>query len=194
MNSGDVGATGGSDDNDSVFVDDNCQIQCDENATARNQSPNRSSCDNQEEVDDIELIFSSDDKDIPQGDLVSISCYEPWQSFGKSGTPILVNFGRIGSDNETMNASLESCDENYQKDSMDQRQRIESSDSLNGIDHGMRRLYNYGTKSSSLEKDSDGQLNEMGRDESFDTFESVSETKANHFIVDLSEQCCFVSF
>lgn len=58
-----------------------------------------------EEVDDIELIFSADDKDFEQQqddeDLVSITGdYEPWEKTGKSGTPVLVNFGSIGSDTD----------------------------------------------------------------------------------------------
>uniref|UniRef100_A0A1B0EVV8 Uncharacterized protein n=1 Tax=Lutzomyia longipalpis TaxID=7200 RepID=A0A1B0EVV8_LUTLO len=53
----------------------------------------------QEEVDDIELIFSSDDnKDLMQEDLVSISDYEPWQAPGSSGTPVLVNYCSLPSE------------------------------------------------------------------------------------------------
>lgn len=59
--------------------------------------------DHQEEVDDIELIFSSDDnKDIIQEDLVSISDYEPWQESGQSGTPILTKFSSLLSDQENI--------------------------------------------------------------------------------------------
>lgn len=59
----------------------------------------------EEVVDDIELIFSADDKDFAQQqddeDLVSITGdYEPWSKSGKSGTPVLVNYGSIGSDTE----------------------------------------------------------------------------------------------
>lgn len=43
------------------------------------------SIDNDDEVDDIELILSSDDKEYPQEDLVSISYYEPWQLCGQTG-------------------------------------------------------------------------------------------------------------
>lgn len=58
--------------------------------------------DNSEEVDDIELIFSSDDKDFGQDDLVSIGGdYEPWEKAGLSGTPVLMNFASVGSDQET---------------------------------------------------------------------------------------------
>lgn len=53
-------------------------------------------------MDDIELIFSADDKDFAQDDLVSIGGdYEPWEKAGSSGTPVLVNFASVGSDQET---------------------------------------------------------------------------------------------
>lgn len=52
-----------------------------------------------DEVDDIELIFSSDDnKEMIQEDLVSISEYEPWQEPGESGTPVLTKFNTLTSD------------------------------------------------------------------------------------------------
>ena len=52
-----------------------------------------------EEVDDIELIFSSDDnKEVIQEDLVSLSEYEPWQEPGAYGTPILTKFNTLTSD------------------------------------------------------------------------------------------------
>lgn len=50
-----------------------------------------------EEVDDIELIFSSDDKEHLQEDLVSISDAEPWEKAGSTGTPVLVNFNTLSS-------------------------------------------------------------------------------------------------
>lgn len=53
-----------------------------------------------EEVDDIELIFSSDDKEHLQEDLVSISDYEPWEKVGSTGTPVLVNFNALSSSEE----------------------------------------------------------------------------------------------
>lgn len=58
-----------------------------------------------EEVDDIELIFSSDDKDHLQEDLVSISDFEPWEKVGSAGTPVLVNFGILSSSEELNNKS-----------------------------------------------------------------------------------------
>lgn len=63
------------------------------------KTKNDSTSENHEEVDDIELIFSSDEKhDMMQEDLVSISDYEPWQQIGVSGTPVLVKFSSIQSD------------------------------------------------------------------------------------------------
>lgn len=53
-----------------------------------------------EEVDDIELIFSSDDKEHLQEDLVSISDFEPWEKTGAAGTPVLVNFNALSSSEE----------------------------------------------------------------------------------------------
>lgn len=58
-----------------------------------------------EEVDDIELIFSSDDKEHLQEDLVSISDFEPWEKGGSTGTPVLVNFGALSSSEDLNNKS-----------------------------------------------------------------------------------------
>lgn len=150
----------------------------------RLQSPNRSTSDNQEEVDDIELIFSSDDKELTQEDLISIAYYEPWQKCGQSGTPVLTNFASIGSDQEANNdsgneAGGETRDStsspteidvdrfyNAIKQSVAQQNSMHSNDSLN---QGERRGGGIG-KFSSLDRDSDNE----GKDDSFDTFEQVS--------------------
>lgn len=58
-----------------------------------------------EEVDDIELIFSSDDKEHLQEDLVSISDFEPWEKAGSTGTPVLVNFGTLSSSEDLVSKS-----------------------------------------------------------------------------------------
>lgn len=58
-----------------------------------------------EEVDDIELIFSSDDKEHLQEDLVSISDFEPWEKVGSTGTPVLVNFSALSSSEDINNKS-----------------------------------------------------------------------------------------
>lgn len=159
------------------------------------KSPQRSVSDNQEEVDDIELIFSSDDKEYPQEDLVSISYYEPWQMCGQSGTPVLLNFGRIGSDdagqgkagdsNENLSSSPIDPDRFYNaiKENvghMAQQYSRDSSDSLSlyGDTNNSR-----GNKSPSIDQDGDGgradaSTDEMRRDESFDTFESVGFSSA----------------
>lgn len=185
----DDGAVGGMAD-DSVFLDEAIPLS---RSTVPNviiqSSPHRSSCDNDDEVDDIELILSSDDKEYPQEDLVSISYYEPWQVCGKSGTPVLVNFHNISSDNEgiddiegreKMSPSPIDPDQFYNaiKENVAQQQlSLESSDSLS-VGDNLKRSYDFHTKSSSLEKDSDPKTsdeNGMIRDESFDTFEQVSE-------------------
>lgn len=59
----------------------------------------------EDEVDDIELIFSSDDnKDVIQEDLVSLSEYEPWQEGGDAGTPILMKFSTLTSEDRDREA------------------------------------------------------------------------------------------
>lgn len=155
------------------------------------KSPQRSVCDNQEEVDDIELIFSSDDKEYPQEDLVSISYYEPWQTCGQSGTPVLLNFGHIGSDDAGQTNADDSA-ENLSPSPIDpdrfynaikenvgntaQQYSRESSDSLSfyGDNNNLR-----GNKSPSIDRDADcGNADEMRRDESFDTFESAGFSSA----------------
>lgn len=180
------GAVGGVDD-DAVFVEDGIAIAS--KVAMLQSSPHRSSCDNDEEVDDIELILSSDDKEFPQEDLVSISYYEPWQMCGQSGTPILVNFNNISSDNEgaddgesqeKLSASPSPIDPdqfyNAIKENVAQQQlSLESSDSLN-VGENLRQSYDCNTKSSSLDKESDPKTsdeNGLIRDESFDTFEQV---------------------
>lgn len=178
------GAVGGIED-DSVFVDDGVPSTSKARAMLQS-SPHRSSIDNDDEVDDIELILSSDDKEYPQEDLVSISYYEPWQLCGQSGTPILVNFNRISSDNEgndeygreKLSPSPIDPDQFYNaiKENVAQQQlSLESSDSLS-LGDNLRQSYDFNTKSMSLDKESDGKTsdeNGLIRDESFDTFEQV---------------------
>lgn len=157
------------------------------------QSPRRSTSDNQDEVNDIDLIFSSDDKEFTQEDLISISYYEPWQKCGKSGTPILTNFASIGSDQEGADelgsgAALEdiACSSsdidadrfyNAIKANVQTQYSVQSNDSLNqsgsGGNCGNGGNGGVSTKESSMEKDSD---NEAKPDESFDTFEQVNYT------------------
>uniref|UniRef100_A0A182P0T2 Uncharacterized protein n=1 Tax=Anopheles epiroticus TaxID=199890 RepID=A0A182P0T2_9DIPT len=114
----------------------------------------KSESETQEEVDDIELIFSSDDnaRDITQEDLVSISDYEPWHETGESGTPVLVSFTNLASDQEKL-SSLERTDsevaEGYE---LEKGKSLESQDSLS-MDN-LKKSLDFSTKSSSLEKDS----------------------------------------
>lgn len=128
--------------------------------------------ENHEEVDDIELIFSADDKDFAQEDLVSIGDYEPWEKAGASGTPVLVNFTEIPSDQESSagntNVAVSKMDQDTggffdavqtQTSSSNQRHSLESTDSFSGGD-GYNR---------SFDKKS-GDRDDMKRDDSFDTF------------------------
>lgn len=68
------------------------------------QKLNRAHSDTQEEVDDIELIFSSDADHkelIHEEEMVSISAiYEPWQKPGSSGSPVLLSFERLSLDDD----------------------------------------------------------------------------------------------
>lgn len=187
----DDGAVGGIED-DSVFFDDAVPSTSKlGRATAMivgdQSSPHRSSCDNQEEVDDIELIFSSDDKEFPQEDLVSISYYEPWQMCGQSGTPILVNFNNISSDNEAADDSREKLspspidqDQFYNaiKENVAQQQySLESCDSLS-LGDNLKRSDEFYMKVAGVDKETAYDDDGIKRDESFDTFEAVR----NNFI------------
>ncbi|XP_053685591.1 uncharacterized protein LOC128735123 [Sabethes cyaneus] len=138
-------------------------------------SVKKSESENQEEVDDIELIFSSDDnKDIIQEDLVSISDYEPWQETGQSGTPVLVKFRNLSSDQESLKKdSVERSDSDTiegggSSRDLPKEKSLESQDSL-GADN-VKKSLDFSTKSSSLEKDSslDYGAGEVKRDDSFD--------------------------
>lgn len=68
------------------------------------QKLTRAHSDTQEEVDDIELIFSSDADHkelIHEEEMVSISAiYEPWQKPGSSGSPVLLSFERLSLDDD----------------------------------------------------------------------------------------------
>lgn len=184
------GAVGGVDD-DSVFVDAAIpSTSKTPGVIIQSSSPHRSSIDNDDEVDDIELILSSDDKEYPQEDMVSISYYEPWQLCGQSGTPILVNFNNISSDNEggddenreQLSPSPIDPDQFYNaiKENVAQQQlSLESSDSLS-LGDNLKRSYDFHSKSFSLERGSKtSDENGMMRDESFDTFEQVSILNGN---------------
>lgn len=148
------------------------------------------SVDNDDEVDDIELILSSDDKEYPQEDLVSISYYEPWQLCGQTGTPVLVNFNNISSDNENgddeirekLSPSPINHDQFYNaiKENVTQQQlSLESSESISFSDN-IRRGYDFNLKSVSVEEDSKektGNETELIQNDSFDTFQPVRSSK-----------------
>lgn len=152
-------------------LENSLSVESGENEANASLSPQRSAGDPQEEVDDIELIFSSDDKEYPQEDLVSITCYEPWQMSGQSGTPVLVNYAALSSDNEALNNHSETDGDEAAASNFErtQSQTLECSDSL--VDKSKRRLY-----SASLEKSFDHVPQELSRDESCDAFEEASRS------------------
>lgn len=126
---------------------------------------------NQEEVDDIELIFSSDDqKDYGQDDLVSIGEFEPWQEPGTTGTPVLIKFKKTSSlEKENKENKVKRQDSGAQTDNEHHRSLESDSFSCDVRQEGT-------TKSSSLEKESSFEQDVITRDESFDTFEAVIPT------------------
>lgn len=131
-----------------------------------------------EEVDDIELIFSSDDnKDMIQEDLVSISEYEPWQEAGGTGTPVLTKFSTITTDDiyreayyekkKALKAARVKARENAAKS-------LESTDSLSFDNNNHSVDY----KLSSLSKDSSLE-NPISRDNSVDAFTKTGKKWTN---------------
>ncbi|XP_052563884.1 uncharacterized protein LOC120428807 isoform X2 [Culex pipiens pallens] len=162
-----------SDGDNSVFTEDVTTPVEQEQGAAGYTAPvprpsvKKSESDNQEEVDDIELIFSSDDnKDIGQEDLVSISDFEPWQETGQSGTPVLIKFKALSSDPESSKKnSMERSDSEVAEGEtgrdLTKGRSLESQDSKKSLD--------FSVKSSSLEKDNSLEYGDVRRDDSFDT-------------------------
>jgi hypothetical protein len=145
-------------------------------AGADDELPREEQADEQEDipddVDDIELIFSSDDnKEAIQEDLVSISEYEPWQEGGEVGTPVLTKFSTLTSEDRDREAYYEKKKAlkaaRVAKAKVDTKHSLENTDSLS-FDNNQG---NY--KSSSLDKDNSLD-NTISRDESFDTFDKPS--------------------
>lgn len=122
-----------------------------------------------EEVDDIELIFSSDDnKEMIQEDLVSLSEYEPWQEPGGTGTPILTRFSTITSDDADREAYYEKkkalrAARAQARESLKDKS-LESADSLSFDNTNQNADY----KLSSFEKESSID-DPISRDNSIDT-------------------------
>lgn len=161
---------------DDVFLADGDgnkeRSQNDSRRLRMSQSPRRSGSENQDEVDDIDLIFSSDDKEFTQEDLISISYYEPWQKCGKSGTPILTNFASIGSDQEGNDElGSETAIENVACSTSD----IDTDGFYNALKAHKLRSNDSLNQRGCLGKESD---NGPKADDSFDTFEEqVNYTK-----------------
>lgn len=133
----------------------------------------QSQSEHPDEVDDIELIFSSDDnKEILQEDLVSISDYEPWQVAGSSGTPVLVKYSPLPSDHSHVQPERRAV---LRSEGTDRKNSLKQSyRSEDGGDSGESRLNKSldFAKSSSLEKEySEEERDGVQRDESFDQFD-----------------------
>ena len=101
-------------DGDSVFDDSKGKLEGEpEKKLPRyvlqipHQKLTRAHSDTQEEVDDIELIFSSEDaKELHEEEMVSISTsFEPWQKPGASGTPVLLSFEKFSLDEDRPSSS-----------------------------------------------------------------------------------------
>jgi hypothetical protein len=140
-----------------------------ENETgADGELPREEHADEQEDipddVDDIELIFSSEDnREAIQEDLVSLSEYEPWNEGGEDGMPILTKFSTLTSEDRDREAYYEKKKAlkaaRVARTQSDLKHSLESTDSLS-FDN---------PKSSSLDKDNSLD-HSMSREESFDTF------------------------
>lgn len=133
-----------------------------------------------EEVDDIELIFSSEDNkdETIQEDLVSISEYEPWQDGGDAGTPILTKFSTLTSEDRDREAYYEKKKALKAARVAKAKEKSQSVDSQRGRDKSLESTDslsfdnnpgNVDYKSSSFEKESSLD-NTISRDVSFDTF------------------------
>lgn len=129
-----------------------------------------------DDVDDIELIFSSEDnKEVIQEDLVSLSEYEPWQDGGDAGTPILTKFSTLTSEDRDREAYYEKKKALKAARNARAKEKSQSVDSQHGHDKSLEstdslsfdnnsRMVDY-----SLEKESSIE-NTISRDASFDTF------------------------
>lgn len=138
----------------------------------------KSQTENQEEVDDIELIFSSDDKDFGQEDLVSFTEYEPWQDPGGTGTPILVKFNKK---NTSVERDVDQQSKRKQKltkqDSgaqTDMEPKFQSMESNERYSYDLKQNSSeFSSKMPSLEKEGSYEQEVLSREESFDTFEQA---------------------
>lgn len=129
-----------------------------------------------DDVDDIELIFSSEDnKEVIQEDLVSLSEYEPWQEGGETGAPILTKFSTLTSEDRDREAYYEKKKALKAARNARAKEKSQSVDSQHGHDKSLEstdslsfdnnsRMVDY-----SLEKESSVE-NSISRDASFDTF------------------------
>lgn len=133
-----------------------------------------------DEIDDIEVIFSSDDnKDVIQEDLVSISEYEPWQENDGLGTPVLMKFSTLTSEDRDREAYYEKkkalkaqkTAKSKEKSLSMESQPMRSLESTDSLSFDFNRSMD--CKSSSIDKDSSLE-NPISRDISFDTFKQAT--------------------
>lgn len=100
---GDSKEGGGADQDDHEEVEPAKHFRPKNTLHIPHQKLSRAHSDTQEEVDDIELIFSSDDhhRELHGEEMVSISStFEPWQKPGSSGTPVLLSFEKFSLDEQ----------------------------------------------------------------------------------------------
>lgn len=173
-----------SEGDNSVFGDDDAgENQTDHKANPKLVATQSTSSElHGEEVDDIELIFSSDDKEFPQEDLVSISEYEPWGKAGTSGTPVLVNFSTILSSGEEQQDDIESKqmemgqdgNENVNEQRRFNRRQQAGDGNIDSCDNLYTDYNNSHPEDHDDEQNNDN--NSSRRDENFDTFDPIGNT------------------
>lgn len=111
---------------------------------------------------------------------MSISEYEPWQAPGGTGTPILMKFSTLTSEDREREMFYEKKKAMRAKRDARQREKSRSVEaqlalkdkSLESTDSYTLTRNSLDYKSSSLEKDSSLEPNSMSRDTSFDTFKN----------------------
>lgn len=169
------GAVGG----EAVFSDE--AVASTSKNTEVHSSPLCSTSENEDEVDDIEIILSSDDKECPQDDLVSISYFEPWQASGQFGTPVLIKFKNLSLEDPEEDTHDGASSPPIDADAFYNAIRtsaaqlsLESSDSLS-VGDNRRQSYDITKPKEDKQTEAESSYEiRLIRDESFDTFEQVS--------------------
>ncbi|XP_063702670.1 uncharacterized protein LOC134832536 [Culicoides brevitarsis] len=167
-----------SEGDNSVFTDGHVTPTEHEGAVGGQIHTRKSASEHQEDqVDDIELIFSSDDKDFTQEDMVSFTEYEPWQEPGGTGTPILVKFNKKPSIERDVDQQKRRNRQLVKQDSGAQTERDAKFQSIGNNETFTYEVNKTGSEFSSkmpsLEKESSYEQEILSREESFDTFEQA---------------------